>query len=360
MSNFEETMKAELNTVNQALAEYMDLKVKQGQQLGLIHEHYYRSVTEYLTRGGKRLRPLLVVTGYKAVSEQVKLKHLYRASCALELLHNGSLLHDDLIDHDETRRGGPTMHALYREWYKKNRRSDEERARDFGAAMAILGGDILLNMGCQIITDSNLDPETATACFKYYQDAYQQLADGVMLEMVMIQDPNASPDMYLTMVRLKTAVLFEKSLLMGATMARASASQLSALGTFGVKVGQAFQMQDDILGSFGDERVTGKSADGDIREGKKTMLVIQAYALGSEAHRKTLESLLGKQNMTADEVATVRKVFKESGALDAATRIMKQLLAEGKAALDSAKPPLNPKGKQFLVDLADFLIERAY
>ncbi|MHA1246894.1 MAG: polyprenyl synthetase family protein [Candidatus Thorarchaeota archaeon] len=360
VSDFKSIMNSEIARVNEALDEYLQMRVEAGKRLGPVHEFYYGNIREYLMRGGKRLRPVMVVSAYKAVRQDVSLRYLYRAACSVEMLHNGSLLHDDLIDHDEVRRGGPTFHALYREWYKKHARDDNAKAIDFGMAMAVLGGDSLLNMGAQIISASELPSDIAFECLRYYQTAYQELADGVLLEMNMVNDPNVTSDTYLEMIRLKTAVLFEKSLLMGATMANASESQKKALSQFGIRTGQAFQVQDDILGSFGDESVTGKSAEGDIREGKKTMLVIEAYRLADESQRRILDTLLGKDGMSTQEVEQVRDVFRDCGALDSTKEIMERLLAEGQGALSQCTPELREEYKQFLLNLSNFLIHRTY
>ncbi len=349
----------EVKKVNAALSGYLDWKIEQVSRLGEWHVQFYRNLKEYLMRGGKRLRPVLVAVGHKAVNPEIKTEHLYRAGCSIEALHNGSLLHDDLIDHDETRRGGKTFHATYRDMYKEKRK-DKEKAQDYGMTMAILGGDALLNMGSMFISDSNLPAEVAVECLKLYQDAYQDLADGVMLEMTMINQPDTTPEIYLEMIALKTAVLFDKSLSMGAIIARATESQLSSLSKFGVKVGQAFQIQDDILGSFGDESVTGKSTDGDIREGKKTMLVLKAYQLATDEQKDILDSLLGNSDMASEEVEKVREIFSETGALDATKKLMEQLLLDGQSALERAKPAFTPKYKEFLIGLSEFLTRRNY
>jgi len=162
------------------------------------------------------------------------------------------------------------------------------------------------------------------------------------------------------MIRMKTAILLEKALLIGGNLARASASQLDALSEFGVKVGQAFQIQDDILGSFGDEEVTGKAADGDIKEGKKTMLVIQAERLCNASQRERLSQLLGKDKITDDEVDEVRNLFRNSGALEGAGALMNKLLTEGQKALDRANPPFDETYKKYMLDLSDFLVKRDY
>ena len=359
MSNFEEIWNEEVDNVNEALSGYFDYKINEVSKYGGWHTQFYGNMKEYLMRGGKRLRPVLVAIGYKAVKDKIELKHLYRAANSIEILHNGSLLHDDLIDHDETRRGGKTFHVTYRDLFY-NRTKNMDKAQDLGGTMAIIGGDLLLNMGAQALHDSELPMDLAGACLKHYQEAFQSLADGVMLEMTMIDRDDITPEIYLEMVALKTAVLFDKSLVMGALLAAANESQLSALSKYGVNVGQAFQIQDDILGSFGDEAVTGKSTDGDIREGKKTMIVLNAFKLANPDQRKILDDLLGKHDMSADEVDKVRNIFIESGALDETKKMMNQLLAQGQAALEEADPEFKPKYKKFLLDLSEFLVQREY
>ncbi|MHA1637925.1 MAG: polyprenyl synthetase family protein, partial [Candidatus Thorarchaeota archaeon] len=299
MNAIDDVWKQEIELVNEALEEYFDIMIKQVSRLGEWHREFYEHIKEYMTRGGKRLRPILVAIGHKAIKENIEIKYFYRAACSMEALHNGSLLHDDLIDHDETRRGGKTFHATYRD--KMIAQNGADKSEDYGMTMAILGGDALINQGSSIINASDLEPDIAVKCLHYYQRAYFDLVNGVLLEIEMVNNPSISPEVYLEMINLKTAVLFETSLLMGASIARATDSQLNALKTFGTKVGQAFQIQDDILGSFGDESVTGKSADGDIREGKKTMLLIQAKSNSTPAQLKELNRLVGKPDMTDEK-----------------------------------------------------------
>lgn len=357
---FEEIINSELVAVNQALEDFFDSRVEKAKKLGPAHVQYYEYIKEYMMRGGKRFRPIAVVVAYKAVGGNIAPASYYRAACSVEILHNASLLHDDLIDHDETRRGGPTFHARYRDWYKKAVSPSPEKANHFGMTAAILGGDTLMNLGSVAITESNLDPDIGIQCLVYYQKSFDELVEGVLLEMTMIKDPKATAEMYLEMIRMKTAVLLEKSLLMGGAMARASESQMKALSEYGVKVGQAFQIQDDILGTFGDESVMGKASDGDIREGKKTMLVIEALRLCKDNQKKTLGNLLGNDRVTAEEVEDVRRIFRESGALESAEKTMNRLLHEGQAALDKAKPPFKEPYKRFLLDISEFLVKRDY
>ena len=357
---FEETTKSEYEAINNALNKFFDARIERAKTLSPSHVQYYDYIKEYIMRGGKRFRPIAVIMAYRAVTGKTPPENYYSAACTVEILHNASLLHDDLIDHDETRRGGPTFHAKYREWYKNAVSSNPDKAAHFGMTAAILGGDSLMNLGAAAITEANLDPDISAKCHALYEQSFEGLVEGVLLEMSMISNPKASTEMYLEMIRMKTAILLETALLIGGILGRASDSQLESLSEFGVKVGQAFQIQDDILGSFGNEEVTGKAADGDIKEAKKTMLVIQAGHLCNPSQRERLSQLLGKDNITDDEVEEVRNIFRESGALKSAGDLMSKLLHEGQKALDKAKPSFNGKYKQYMLDLSDFLVKRDY
>ena len=357
---FDEIVKNEIAAVNKALEEFLNTKVERAKKLFPMHLEYYNNLKEYMMRGGKRFRPIAIVTACRAAGGEVNPKSLYRASCSIEILHNASLLHDDLIDHDETRRGGPTFHTLYQDWYKSSISKDLEKSSHFGMTAAILGGDSLINMGGMAIVESNLDPDIGMKCLDYYHKGFEEIIEGVFLEMNMINIPDATPEMYLEMIRLKTAALLEKSLLMGGVMARASESQMNSLSEYGINVGQAFQIQDDILGSFGDESVTGKAADGDIKEGKKTLLLLEALRLSTYEQKQILKKYLGNDKLIPGEVEKVRDVFRDSGALDSVHKLMFQLLNEGQNALDKAEPQFVEKYKQFMLDLSNFLVKRDY
>jgi geranylgeranyl diphosphate synthase type I len=357
--SFADVLKREIALVNKALEEFLETKIERAKTLYPVHEEYYRNLKEYIMRGGKRFRPIAVVIGCKVVGGNLDHERLYRAACSIEILHNASLIHDDLIDHDVARRGGPTFHTRYSNLYKTNV-SDDEKAAHFGMTCAILGGDSLINLGGMAITEAKLEPDIGCQCLDYYHRGFEEIIEGVFLEMNMINDSNVTPEMYLRMIQLKTAALLEKSLLMGGAIARATESQMNALSEYGLKIGQAFQIQDDILGTFGDEKVTGKSADGDIREGKKTMLMLGALKLASPEQKVILNKHLGNEKLSDAEVEKVRDVFRECGALDYAEKMMTDLLTEGQEALNKAEPPLVEQYKQYMLDLSNFLVKRDY
>jgi geranylgeranyl pyrophosphate synthase len=359
LADYLKSLKGEITKVAKTLDKFFTNKIEEVSRLGPWHKQYYTNVKEYIMRGGKRLRPVLVVLGYKAIKGDTVPENLYDASICVEILHNGSLLHDDLIDHDETRRGGKTFHATYRDLYF-DRNKDERASFDHGMTMAILGGDSLINMGHRAITDANIEPDISAHLHDLYEFCFRNLVDGVLLEMSMISDETATSETYLTMVRMKTAVLFDRSLMMGAAVARATQSQLDALEEFGIKVGKAFQIQDDILGSFGDEEKLGKSSSGDIREGKKTMLVFEVYAKADAKQREEFDKLLGKSDITDDEIERARELFRETGALESTQMKMTELLTSGQRALTKAEPALDETYKKFLIGLSDFLVQRDF
>ncbi len=355
--DFEKLLKSEIVPINEELKRFMEEKKEHGKQYSKWHVEYYDNILEYLSRGGKRLRPTVFVHAYHAVGAKNK-GNLYRAAISVELLHNGSLLHDDLIDHDEFRRGGPTFHAKYRDWFKDN--VDPKKAVDFGSEMGILGGDSLINLGNEAISTSGFAPELLVKLHRYYSLAFNQLIDGVFLETMMIWEPNVTVDTYIKMIEGKTASLFEKSILMGATLGGASESQLEALSEYAIKTGEAFQIQDDILGTFGDIKVTGKPADGDIKEGKRTILVIRAYEKANDEQKKILDTILGHREATPEQVEQVREVFRQTGALEFATELGKRLNKEAMEALDRAEPKIKDEYVEFFKALNDFMITRNF
>lgn len=359
LTDYLESLKGEISLVTKTLDNFFSDRVDQATQFGQWHRQYYSNIKEYIMRGGKRLRPVLVILGYKAVKGDTVPENLYTAALCVEILHNGSLLHDDLIDHDETRRGGKTFHATYRD-INLSRTKDEGAAFDYGMTMAILGGDSLINLGASAITAANLESDISSHLHHLYEFAFQHLVDGVLLEMNMISDETATTDTYLQMVRMKTAVLFDRSLMMGAAVARATGSQLIALEEFGINVGKAFQIQDDILGSFGDEEKLGKSSSGDIREGKKTMLVFEVYAKADRKQREEFDKLLGKPEISDEEIERVRELFRVTGALESTQKKMTELLTSGQQALEKAEPAFDEKYKNFLIGLSDFLVQRDF
>jgi geranylgeranyl diphosphate synthase type I len=310
---------------------------------------FYDDLKNYLLRGGKRLRPVSLVMIYKGLGG--KDEGIYDLAISVELLHNASLVHDDIIDHDEIRRGEPSFHAFYDQWFQKNMGKASDQP-DFGLAMGILGGDLLIDLGQEAILHSNFNQNKKLKALTYYLTAYRQLIDGVAAESYLQNLPleKVSELDYLDMIKGKTSALFEKSLLMGAVAADEEEKFKKDISEFAILLGQSFQIRDDILGVFGNPEKTGKSVDGDIREGKKTLLAIY----GNKESR--ILNLYGKKGITEKEIQVVRDSLKDSGALENAKKKTIQLSENASKILGKIR--LSDLTINFFKELIEFVQER--
>ncbi len=316
---------------------------------------YYEKLTEYLLRGGKRLRPLSVVAAYRGFGGDHE--GIYRAAISVELLHASSLIHDDIMDESLTRRGGPAFHVLGRDWFASL--GVERAPSNIGISIGILGGDSLLGLGIETLLKSGFPFDRANAAAVEYVEAYRRLIEGQLLDLYLSCSEEAPDEQaVLRMLSLKTGALFAASLKMGAILAGAPDSLLRHLDDYGRKVGVAFQIVDDILGLFGDPRVTGKPADSDVKEGKRTILIIRALERCSPQERGRMLSILGNPSAGDEDVDFVRNVVRETGSLDYARSKAIELLEESKAALKSLEGAADPEFLQLLSELADALVFR--
>jgi len=343
--------------VDKAIDEFLKRHVEEAEKLSVFHREYYANLHEFLLRGGKRLRPVAFIAAYEGVGGR-DLEAAVEASICVELLHNSSLIHDDIIDRDELRRGGKTIHAKYRDWLKQLKAHGD--AEHFGVSMGILAGDSLFNLGFKALAEAKFRGDLKLRALKLYLEAYEQLIDGVVLDTYLPLAGEVGEEQYLTMVKLKTGALFEKSLTIGATLADASTGQLNALSHYALLAAQGFQIQDDIIGLYGTEEEIGKPVGSDIREGKMTLLVIKALEQAPRKDRDKLKELLGKQALTINEVDEARKIIEDSGALSYAKELASKLVDEAKQWLRRADPPLTNRAVSFFEELADFFIQRSY
>lgn len=344
--------------IDQALSAFLQAEGGRAGGLSSLHRKYYEDLREFLLRGGKRLRPVSLVVAYEGVGGE-EVEAAIEASISVELLHNSSLVHDDIIDRDEVRRGKKTIHAMYRDWIAETGGRAGE-AEHFGLTMGILAGDSLFNMGFKALSRARFSDDVKVKALKLYVEAYEQLIDGMIMDIYlpMVREPTVED--YLTMVRLKTGALFEKSIAIGSTLARATPSQLAALSQYATLAAQGFQIRDDVLGLFGREEEVGKPVGSDVREGKMTILVIRALQQASPKDRDRLRGLLGKRDLSPEDVEEARGIVKDSGALQYAERLASELVSEAKRMLRIADPPLTRRALGFFEELADFFIHRNY
>lgn len=290
-----------------------------------------------LTEGGKRLRPLFAHWGARAAGGTGTEDSVVRLGAALELFQAAALIHDDVIDHSDTRRGGPSVHrrfeALHRDlgW--------DLDAAAFGEAAAILAGDLALSMSEQLFATCSPTP-SARALF----DAMRtQVMAGQYLDVLEEQlgsrrTADEAVAAARTVVRYKSAKYsVENPVLLGAAQIGADEDLMARLSEFALPLGEAFQLRDDELGVYGDPATTGKPAGDDLREGKRTLLVALALRDADAAHADRLRSRLGDPGLDDAAVAELRTLIEESGAFDEHERSIERLAREAFDALDRAR-----------------------
>ena len=290
-----------------------------------------RRVAEYIVgSGGKRLRPALVILSAGAFGYPGS--HHHQLAAVVEFIHTATLLHDDVVDASEMRRGRPTANAL------------------FGNAASVLVGDFVYSRAFQMMVEvENMRVMQVLA------EATNVIAEGEVLQLMNCHDPDIDEHHYLQVIRYKTAKLFEAATRLGAILGGATPGQEDAMASYGMHLGTAFQLIDDVLDYSGDHAATGKNVGDDLAEGKPTLPLIYAIKHGS-----------------ADEAALIRKAIKEgglselkqviaaihrTGALDY-TRRQAEAAARAASAALAALP--NSKHRDSLLQLADFAVTRNY
>lgn len=283
---------------------------------------------------GKRLRPAFCWWAWRGCGG-ADIEEAMVAAAALEFLHGGALIHDDLIDDADTRRGMPSVHRAFASQHRQTHwRGDD---RDFGQAAAIILGDLCLGWSDELFASSGL-PNATVAAGKPVLDAMRtEVMCGQYLDLLEQVQTTQSPSRALTnamaVARFKTAkYTIERPLQLGAGLAGADAATIARFSDYGLPLGEAFQLRDDILGVFGDPSATGKPAGDDLREGKRTVLIALAVQLAPQ-HRGLVAATLGDKAASADALDQIRRVIIDSGALREAERLITSRTSEALAGL---------------------------
>jgi geranylgeranyl diphosphate synthase type II len=292
----------------------------------------YEPSEYFLKIGGKRIRPVLCLLGNELFSDLHP--DAFLAAKAVELFHNFSLVHDDMMDEASLRRGQPTVHKKY------------------DANTALLVGDIMVIRAYEYLQP--IQSNHLSKILGLFNQTAREVCEGQQLDMDYAKRTTVSMDEYIHMITLKTSVLLAASLQMGAIIGGAGEHNCSHLYEFGKKLGIAFQIQDDFLDAFGDAAVFGKDAGGDIKQNKKTFLLIRALETANPEQLITLNALLTSD--PADKVEQVLAIFKackvDAWAEDLKQKYMQEALAhlEAIAVVEARKKPL--------IDLANYLMNR--
>ncbi len=328
-----------LEDVDAVLERFFRLAGSRALEIGAAYGTLWSTI-ESSTVGGKRIRPRLVLDVYDGFGGE-DFEAAAHVAAAFELLHTGLIVHDDVIDRDFTRRGMPNVSGRYRD-DATTAGIPFPTAEHRGMSTAVIAGDLALTAAYRVIDHDGLSPRQRERVLRLLDDAVFSSAAGELMDVdFSISATMPSVDEVVEMERLKTAVYtFEAPLQAGGILAGADEEQLSVLASFGRSLGIAYQATDDLLGVFGDERDTGKTTLGDLREGKRTLPI--AYAATTDSWNG-IRDYLGKPDLSAGEAERARRLLIACGA-EAFTRgLASRKAIEAVASLERLPAPVRER-----------------
>ena len=289
---------------------------------GLDYSHepdsLYEPVRYVLSSGGKRLRPVFLLMATNLFSDDIG--NAFKAAASMEILHNFTLLHDDLMDNADMRRGKPTVHKRW------------------NGNTAILSGDVMTMIACRYLSD--IEEQHRKQVMDIALDTFIGICEGQMYDMDFEKRDDVTADEYIEMIRLKTSILFAASLKAGAVLGDATESDASLLYHFGEKFGLAFQLQDDLLDVYGDPLVFGKKIGGDILSDKKTYLYISARARAGYKENRELDKWALYEGPDGQaKIDGVRSVYDSLHVRELSESLIDSLFLEATAILDKVSVP---------------------
>ncbi len=296
----------------------------------------YKAAAHLIVNGGKRLRPYMVVKSCQVLGG--KTNEAMTAAGAVEMVHNFTLVHDDIMDNDEMRHGVPTTH------------------KRFGIPIAILAGDVLFSKAFQVVSKANLPSKSTSELVSRLSKACVAVCEGQLLDIKMAESKQIpTQNEYIKMISKKTAALFDVSCSMGAICAKSKSKDISNLSSFGKNLGIAFQITDDLIGVMGDPKVTKKPVGNDLREGKKSLPILLAIKKAKGGNKKIILHAFGNQKAKKKEIENAVLVIKSLG-------IEKSVRGQALQYAEKAKKSLNSysgTSKNELISLLDFVVKRS-
>jgi geranylgeranyl diphosphate synthase type I len=306
-----------------------------------------------LDAGGKRIRPLFCYWGHMAAGGRDGAP-IARAGAAVEMLHTAAIIHDDVIDRAEVRRGAPSTVSHF---------TGEAASDRFGGSAAILAGDLAQALADELLATAAFPPERIVGATVHFSRMRVEAVSGEFLELLATGEQGAGSDAAAAEARARRVAAMKSGsytvvgpLLVGASLAGAAPELLAALRAYGEPLGEAFQLRDDVLGTFGDPFKTGKDRDGDIRRGVRSTMMVKALRLAHPDAKTLIVARLGKARLTEAEIEDVREAIRSSGALAETLELIDSLVGCARAALSAARIP--PQASAALSGLAEQVMLR--
>ena len=326
--NLNEKIAEKAKPVEIALAKY--LKVREPQKL-------YKAAAHIPMAGGKRLRPVMALITCEMVGGNSNKAIPFAA--ALEAIHNFTLVHDDVMDDDDLRHGVAACHTLY------------------GLSTAILAGDTLFSYAFEMITDCDVSNDIKSDLVQNVAYTVRKIAEGQQMDINFEQEETVSPEDYIEMIRLKTSILFGAAAYGGARIGNSNEEQARKLEEMATYVGLGFQIWDDYLDATASEQVLGKPSGSDIRQGKRTLLVIEALNRATKDDRQRLLDILDSNDNSDSDVLEVVQIMEKCGALKACHSLAKGYL-EG--VRDTLATYPDSEARQLFESLLEYMVTRGY
>jgi geranylgeranyl diphosphate synthase type I len=308
-----------------------------GKKLGGKPAELYRASAHLIVNGGKRLRPYLVIKSCQMFDGSAP--KAMPAAAAIEMIHNFTLVHDDIMDNDEMRHGVPTVHT------------------SFGMPLAILAGDVLFSKAFETISIKNVPNEkTSSRLVSRLAQACVDVCEGQVLDIRMAEGKKIpTKSEYITMIQKKTSALFEVSCAMGAICAGAKPGDIANLASFGRNLGVSFQITDDFIGVLGDPKVTKKPVGNDLREGKKSLPILMAIRKADPKSKKLILKVFGNPRAAKKDIIAAVDAMRS---LDIEEDVRREALSYAEKAKRSLSKYSGPAKKE-MIALLDFVVTRS-
>lgn len=349
-------------------AEKLDLEVEKildhefarSKRISPIIARLIDEITPIPAYGGKRIRGAFIYYSYLMHGGK-NLKEIMKIAAAIELIHAYLLIHDDIMDQALLRRNMPTIHKKYADFYEEVNAHNYHNgvlrtaAKHFGESMAINAGDILCHLATQIMVDSDFPVKNKIRALSLFHRKIVDTGYGQVID-VYGELEEVTEDYILQVHLFKTGYYtYQLPLHIGAILAGANDKDLAALTRYALPAGVAFQLQDDVIDLFGED--TGKIIGGDIKEGKRTLLIIKAYQNADHKDKIILDNALGNKHLTEKTFEVVKKIIKETGSLEYSIKKSKKLLEKSTRELLKYTKHKN-EGTDFLVGINDYMLNR--
>jgi geranylgeranyl pyrophosphate synthase len=328
--------------LNRELASYAKMaEAEMARYLTRPLDELYAPLRDLMARGGKRLRPALCMAACEAVGG--KRADALKVAAFIEMVHNFTLIHDDIADRSELRRGQPCLH------------------HEYGLGLAINSGDGLFSTAYEVLSDAtaDLDDKRAKRLWALLPKSVTEVCEGQAMDITWVERKrwDLTEKDYFEMIRRKTGALMSAACEAGAIVGGGSEKEIKALRDFGMGIGVGFQIHDDVLNLRADVKRYGKEIGGDINEGKRTLIVIYTLSACTPQERKLLINILDKGKNSPDEIKAAIEIIEKYGSIDRTSELSREMVEDGKKGL-GALPESG--AKRLLLEIADYLVKRDF